>query len=128
MGEVLGGSSCALQKGIAIFLGNLCPVDRKGIVKGSEGEIDFIDGYQFLVVEASLLGPRGIVINDELDLMTQKATFFVDVVLPELVALLQRLSITGCISGERQRNANLHRPRGCGRDGIALLHTRAEQQ
>ena len=88
MREILGDVPVPCKKGYPYLLAT-CFIHREGIVEGAKGKIDLINGDQFLIVQLSLLWSCGIIINNKLDLMTEKATFLIDIVLPQLIALLE---------------------------------------
>ena len=77
----------------------------------SKDQVVFMYGDQCLVVGLHLVRAAVIVDDVQLHLPAQQSTSFVDVSGPKLIALLERHTICGEVSRERERDADFDRGR-----------------
>src|SRR5665811_91154 len=77
--------------------------------KRTENQVDVVDADQLLVIRDHLDRAARIVDYVERYLASEQTALGVDVVGPELVALLERFSISGEISCQRKRHTDLDR-------------------
>jgi hypothetical protein len=66
-----------------------------------------VGGDQRLVVRHDLGRVRGVGLDDQLDWVTEQPSRLVDVAGPEVIALLERLTVGGEVTRERQGDADL---------------------